>query len=273
MAQVIKLGRGSQAGAAAVLKLTDFMAEARAAVLEARKEAARIVAEAHTKAEQAEREAANRGYEEGFARGMNDGYADGERSGSQEGLASSASQACQALGCAAQIAEELAAARDELLCQARSEMLEFALAVAAKIVRRVAATDLSAAQENLAKALAMAGYAGQIIVKVNPDQLSALQEHCREMVESLTIKGKVKLVADNRISPGGVTVLTEKGQIDATIETQLARVAKVLVDQPAEDCQRRDWHDLDGSQTAAAGGQFIPADRREAPSVTPHESV
>ena len=230
MAGVIKPAANADPSAdSAVLRLTDFVAEARGAVLEARKEAARIVTEARAKAEQTERAAAERGYQEGFARGRHDGYADGQRAGSQQGMEQSAGAAAQALSCAQRIAEELAAAKAELLDQARRELLEFALQVARRIVGAVAARDVTVAQTNLDRVLEMAGVAKAVTVQVNPGQLQALRERCRQSVEELALKGRVQLVGDARLSPGGARLLTGSGQIDATIETQLANVVQALV--------------------------------------------
>lgn len=231
MAHVIKAGKHPTSGRedAAVLNLTDFVAEARAVVLEARKEAARIVAEAAAKADQAAQAASERGYQEGFARGRNDGYAEGRCAGSRQGLEACAGQAAEALSVAQRLVEELASQRAELLEQSRRELLEFALAVAERIVGRVAVQDVAAAQANLVKALEMAGFARSMTVKVNPAQLGALREHCRQAVEALAIKGRVELVGDEAVRPGGVKLLTGGGQIDATVEGQLAHIVEILV--------------------------------------------
>jgi flagellar assembly protein FliH len=261
MARIIKAGQDVDGTTMAVLNLTDFVAEARAVVLEARKEAARIVAEARAKAEQIEQASAQNGYQEGFARGRNDGYADGQQAGSRQGLEVSTGAATQALSCAQRIAEELSAARGELVEQARRELLALALAVAERIVGAVAASNIAAAQANLVKALEMAGYAKAITIKVNPDQLQALREHCGQAVDALAIKGRVELVADHNVSPGGVKVLTGAGQIDATVETQLTRVVETLLGSTAAtdgaghyEPHRR--HESDGRETPKAGAIF-----------------
>ncbi len=202
MARIIKADQDVDGTTTAVLRLTDFVAEARAVVLEARKEAARIVAEARGKAEQIEQAATQHGYQEGFARGRNDGYSDGQQAGSRQGLEVSAGAAAQALSCAQRVAEELGAARSELVEQARQELLDLALAIAERIVGTVATRDVAAAQANLVKVLEMAGYAKAITIKVNPDQLQALREHCHKAVEALAIKGRVELVADETHQPG-----------------------------------------------------------------------
>ncbi len=271
MARVIKSDTQTPGGAAAVLKLTDFMEEARAVVLDARKEAARITTQARAKAEQGEREAAERGYEEGFARGRSDGHAEGRRDGSREALANASSQACDALSCATQVSEGLIAAKNTALQDARDEVLDLALAVAERIVGRVAARDIAAARENLAKALSMASCSRRITVKVNPSQLAALRTHCREIVESLAIKGKVSLDADEQVGAGGVRVFTDNGQIDATIETQLSRVVDALVGVGDENSTHDSRAGRDGN--AAAEGQFFSSAARRPAGVRSDEPV
>jgi hypothetical protein len=50
-----------------------------------------------------------------------------------------------------------------------------------------------------------------------------------ELAESLNCAGKVRLVGDETISPGGAKLQTAGGEIDATIETQLSNVVEALV--------------------------------------------
>jgi len=262
MARVIKAENQANAPTdGAVLRLTDFVAEARVVVLEARKEAARIVAEARAKAEQAEQAAARRGYEEGFARGRNDGYTDGCQAGTRQGMEASAGAAGGALSCAQRIAEELAAARDGLVEQARRELLDLAVAMAERVVGVVAARDVAAAQANLVKVLEMAGYAKAITIKVNPRQLQAMREHCHQAVEALAIKGRVELVGDPSISPGGVKLLAGGGQIDATIEGQLAYIIEALVGPATTDMGRYESHSRE--EAADPHGQAATGETKE----------
>ena len=82
-------------------------------------------------------------------------------------------------------------------------------------------------------------------VLVNPAQLEALQEHLASLTGALGVVGRVRWAADPAITAGGVKVITRRGEIDATIETQLANVADALAGTTGT------------TGTAAARGQYL----------------
>jgi len=231
MARIIKArGAAGPAGQrAAVLKLADFAAEARALVLEARKQAARIVGDARGKAEDAERQAGEKGYAEGFARGRDEGHAEGQRRAMTEAREKLAAESGDLLPLARKAVEELSAAQTQLGVSARRELIELAVQIAERIVGPIASVNIDAACENLAKALELANRSSEVTVAVNPDQLDRLRQHCPDLAESLGFGGRIRWVANEGISAGGVKVRSRRGQIDATIETQLDNVAKALL--------------------------------------------
>jgi flagellar biosynthesis/type III secretory pathway protein FliH len=68
-----------------------------------------------------------------------------------------------------------------------------------------------------------------VLVKVSPGQLASLQSRCGELVEELSLRAELSLVADESIAPGGVKVVHRNGEIDATIDGQLAALAEALL--------------------------------------------
>ncbi|MCK4602940.1 MAG: hypothetical protein KAU28_10770 [Phycisphaerae bacterium] len=229
MTRVIKAdGSGAdQAGRASVLHLVDLATEARQVVLEARKEAARIVAEAKHSAGAARKQAAEEARAEGFDRGRSDGYTDGLQKAQAEVGEKFAAESAELLALARSVVEALLAGRAEQRENIHQQVLAFAVELAEKIVGHVAATDISAAEANLAKALELAG-GGRLVVKVNPNQLERLRKRCGKITETLGLSGDIRLIGDERIGPGGVKVLGARGEIDATIRTQLANVVEAL---------------------------------------------
>jgi len=234
MARIIKAKTGPAAdtGETPVMNLADIAAEARAIILDARKDAARVVAEARAAAEGVCDQAAEKGYAEGFARGQNDGYADGHKQGLAEGKEELAARAEDLVKLAERTVGELTAARGELLHRGRCEMLDFALALAEKIVGRLAVEDPAAARENLAKALELASFSQELRVKVHPSQLADLQACLPKFTEAFGRSGEVRLVGDEAISPGGVKLSSPQGEIDATIETQFSNIVEALLGGP-----------------------------------------
>lgn len=229
MAKIIKADGTAAASRGAVMGLAGLAAEAQTLVLEARQEAARIVAEARAEADAACESAAEKAYAEGFARGRCDGHADGRQQGLEQAKEAFAARAEGLVELAGRIVRELADARAELLRCGRSELLDFALTVARKVVGEVAAHDPAAASENLRKALELSDSAREVCVKVHPSQLEALCECLPALSESLGRGGAVRLVGDAGVSPGGAKLFSASGEIDATIETQMANIAEALL--------------------------------------------
>ena len=231
MTRIIKAEQSSPRAAtrAAALNLADFAAEAREVVLDARKAAARISAEARAKAQSIGRQAREEGYTEGLARGRSEGYAEGGTAGRQEVIKQYGPQYADLLRQAGQVLSALADARRDAVSRASAEAVEMALLLAERIVGVVAARGTEAATANLAKALDLAQCGGQMVVSVNPAELQALNEELPALVEAIGIDGQVELVGDESISPGGVKLAGPGGRIDATIEAQIANAARVLL--------------------------------------------
>jgi flagellar assembly protein FliH len=231
MARVIKAEEVNTVGAAkaAVLNLKDLAAQARQIVLDARREAAGMLARTRAQAKETRQEAARAGRAQGFEEGRAQGLAQGLQEAGALAQSQADAQSAELAALAKKIVEELASAREQQQARMQRDMLEFSLQLAAKIVGQVAVSDIAAARGNLTKVLELAGQNSEIVVKVNPGQLRRLREHYNELVEALGLTGQMKLVGDDEISPGGVKLVSRSGEIDATIETQLANVAQSLV--------------------------------------------
>ena len=82
MARVVKAKeREAPATSAEALNLDDLAEDANRQLLEARREAARIISDAQLKSEAAGRESCEKGYAEGFDRGRKAGYEELSRRG------------------------------------------------------------------------------------------------------------------------------------------------------------------------------------------------
>jgi len=251
--------------------LSSLAAEAQTVMLDARQQAARVLAEARSQADASCEAAAARGYAEGFARGGSDGYEGGLTKGLAEGRQMMAEQSAEMIVQLQAIVRELTGARDEMLHTGRCELLDFALELAAKIVGRVAVRDIDAARQNVRKVLELADRHHELCVKVNPGQLEALVEHLPELTESLRPGGRVRLVGDATISPGGAKVNTDGGEIDATIETQLDNVVEALLGSRVSQAQCGSYVPTGAGVAHGQIADCVPA-RRERIADSPHVS-
>lgn len=261
MDRVIKAEAIDSAGMAraALLNLHDFVAEARGVVLDARRQSAGIVAEAKERALEAERSAAERGYADGYARGRSEALAEARKLATAEARERIAADGEALAALARQVIAAVADGREELLRQGRRQILGFALAVAEKIVGRVAVADICTAEENLGKVLTLGDRASAATVAVNPEQLARLQRQLPQVVEALGLRGQIEMVGDESISPGGAKLVGRSGVIDGTIQAQLDSVVQALLGR-AEVAEARPWASAAVQQAArhAGPGVFAP---------------
>lgn len=244
MVRVLKADdlKAVNAAKAVVLNLQDLSQQARQIVLDARHQAAEILAAARADAKASR----DKGRAEGLAAGLRQGREEGLQQALAQGREQLAVQDAELAAAARQILDELAASSLELQQARRRELLALAMELAARIVGEVATHDIAAAEANLDKVLRLAGRNEEIVVHVNPQQLRRLEQCCSSFVETLRLGGPVRVVGDEEIAPGGVKLISRTGEIDATIATQLANVAQTLLGQ------------MPSLFEAAPQGQYVP---------------
>jgi flagellar biosynthesis/type III secretory pathway protein FliH len=177
-------------------------------LLDAREEAAALVARARTEAEAvraeagAVREAARR---EGFESGRADGVAEA--------------------------AVALAAARREAarLLEATAPA---AIALAAKMAERIVGRAVALAPETMAEIAGQAlaacrPGAGTVRVRIHPDDLPAVEAR-RAALEAGAPAATLELVADETVGRHGCVIETPQGRVDARLDTQLAALERAL---------------------------------------------
>jgi len=173
-------------------------------------------AEAHARrqAEQREREARAAGYREGEAAGKK----------------SAAAELEPVLARLTRSIEEMAGLRAALRREAESDMLRLALEIARRVLRRELAVDPDAI-----RGLAMAA-----LEKLQGREISRVKLHPSHapMVSELLRKGApgqaVEVIADASREVGTVVFESERGSLDASVDTQLQEIGRGLA-----DCLRR----------------------------------
>ena len=211
------------------VKLADVGVEARLIISQARRQRDQIIEHAREQASKIEQEAQEKAKSQAREQGLREGYDLGVKQARDEIQKTLNAEAGELSRLAGRILQELTAAKEELMREASGELLDLAIEIARKVVGSVAVHDISAARANLAKVIELVDPAPELLVKVNPEQLDQLQSQMGELTESLCVRGLIRLVADNRVSHGGVRLVTRQGEVDATIETQIRNVVEALV--------------------------------------------
>ncbi|MDD4890865.1 MAG: FliH/SctL family protein [Phycisphaerae bacterium] len=208
----------------------DIAVEARAIITRAERQAEGVLAQANVDRDRIVAEARAAGYAEGLAAGQEEG----RKAARDEAIKKFEQQIGRVGKAFGEAIEQLAACRGRMLAEARQDLVALALSAAEKIVRQQLAADPSAGLRIVEAAVELAGQASRLLVQVNPSDLETVQSFAPQLAARLTGSAEVKVVGDAAVESGGcrLTAWRETGQasdVDATIQTQLTRLANELL--------------------------------------------
>jgi len=218
MAGIIKAAGNEAATLYPAARTFQFDDVGQAYVGQVRTEAARIVAEARREAVQIKAQA----------------QTEGKQAAMQAVEASLRTRLDQQLGSVLAALEkavaEIAQSKGAWQQRWEEQAVKLAAAVAARIVRRELSADPEITIVWIREALQLAAGSGRIVLRLNPNDQTALGDRIVRITEELNRLGEVRVVADPAISAGGCRVETEFGSLDQQLETQLARLTEELLD-------------------------------------------
>ena len=194
-------------------------AEARAnEILRAAEQQGRELAERHKRS----------GYEEGFARGRAEALEQTRAVARADAVAKAREQVEFLVRSLAAVLTEFEENKRALIAAAESGMIELALAVARRVCKLETGASTAAAQANARCVLEMVQGTGDAELHVHPDEYEQVRELAPELLTRADRLEHVKFVADESVERGGCTLTTRTGEVDATLETQLDRIAAAL---------------------------------------------
>lgn len=119
-------------------------------------------------------------------------------------------------------------ARGEWLTHWERAAVRLAGQMAERITRREIAEHPSVTVEWAREALALVAGASEVTVRLNEADHANLGDQVAAVAEAIGKAGRADVLADPDVSPGGCVVETRHGVIDSQIESQLARLMEDL---------------------------------------------
>lgn len=169
-------------------------------------------------ADEAIEQAREAGYRAGLAAGREEAQA-GARAEAQaqlQPLLERVARACQ----------ELAALRPRLREQAEADLVRLAVAIARRVVRRELTIDPQAIRGLIQAALNELAVREVSRVRVHPE----FAQMVRSLLGEAGRENAIEVLADPAMERGGVLFETAHGNLDASVETQLAEIERGLTD-------------------------------------------
>ena len=151
-------------------------------------------------------------FEEGFAAGV--AHAQSQLDGPAAALAAAADQ--------------LQALRTDAAASVEADAVDLALRIAEQAVGAAITVDPELVVEAVRGALRRLVERDRVLILVNPDDLELVRDHVARLVGELGGIEHCEVQAERRVRPGGAIVRTSEGEVDATLETKLARAREVL---------------------------------------------
>jgi flagellar biosynthesis/type III secretory pathway protein FliH len=214
------------------LHLGDFLAEGQQIVAAARAKAETIIAEAKLKAERLGREAQRKGYETGYQKGSEEGRQAGERQAMDKANAEFQAQHVQLASACEAIFREVDRQKRELLLAAHRDLLLLAVTIAERVTKRLGVIDGRTVTENMLSVIDRIGECTDLVVEVSPRDSETLKRFAPDLIARRSSLKHVEVKVNDAIAPGGCLVRTQGGWIDATLDTQIRRIAAELVPDP-----------------------------------------
>jgi len=145
-----------------------------------------------------------------------------------EELAEAQAQAHAAARSLIALAGSLQQERRRVLEDAGEVIVSIAYRIAGKILRRSVEQDPLAVIPLVRELLQRSAMHGSLTVRLSPPDYACLKANLDQVPEAAAMEG-LRLRPDPAVSPGGCAVETEAGRLDGLLETQLERVAEVLL--------------------------------------------
>ena len=188
-----------------------------------------ILAEARAEARRLTENAGAQGHAAGYELGLTEGRENGRVQGHTEAVEQSAAEIQQMTASFTSALESWEQARDAMQQEANEDILRFAFALAEKVIHRVIDHDATVVKDQLMAAICLVSRPHEITILVHPEDRPRLQELVPELTARLTECKHVEMVDDAMLDRGGCKVKTRGGAIDASIRTQLNRIAEALL--------------------------------------------
>jgi len=190
--------------------------EAEELIKRAQEEASQILAGAKEKEKEIYEKAEEKGYVEGYRRGF------------QKALDEAKEEADRIRNTAFKVLEEAENRRQELIISAEEEVVDLCLAIASKVVHAHVEEHRDTVLRLAREALERLASSKHYTIIVNPRDAELLRQYIDELSMQVSASAHIHILEDESVGAGGCKVETEKGVLDATLESQLDEIRKVL---------------------------------------------
>ncbi len=119
--------------------------------------------------------------------------------------------------------------RESVARNSSQDMLRMVMAISEQVIRRSLEAKPEIVLSLIENALHVSVQADTYRIRISPQDLDLVNEQKPLFLASISGMKNISIIADAEITPGGCRVESDFGDVDATIETQLEEIRKLLV--------------------------------------------
>lgn len=203
---------------------------------EAQETARQLVVDAYNEAQRIEDEARESGRQAGYAMG----FSQGEQAGKQAAEARATAARTVLHEDIAAFVAHVEALRQQAWNEMEPQVMQLVFDLARHVIKQEVESNRSVVMAVIRNALRRVADSGTLRIRVSEADLETVRGSREELIGLLENIHQIEIVEDRRVGPGGCVVETERGNIDARIETQVGEIGAALqrILNPQEPDQR-----------------------------------
>lgn len=230
MALIRQSAAGGLVKDAVVLNLGDLAAQGKKIKDAARAEADAILLQAKQLREVHIKGGKQEGYQAGFESGRQAGLAAGRTAGRDEAYAEVAPRMAALEKAWGAALDEFVVTRAMAIDKGAESLIELALDIASKVVKEAIRARPELVVEQVRAAMTRTLETSRVSIHVHPDDVEAIEIAMPSLFARHASQRHWNIVADHSLSRGSCEVVTaEGGMIDASVDSQLSRIARELL--------------------------------------------
>ena len=156
--------------------------------------------------------------------------AEGYEKGHEEGYEFGKQEADRLTGRIHAILDSVMHRREEILRETEQQIVELVILMARKVVKVLSENQKSIIMNNVLLALKKVKGRGDVIIRVNLEDLKLTTSHIRDFIERVESIKNITVVEDSSVEQGGCIVETDFGAIDARISSQLKELEDKILE-------------------------------------------
>lgn len=191
----------------------DAEKEAQDLMDQARKDAAKYEAQVKSELSGLEEQARKKGYDTGYAEGYDTGRAEVTRLVERIHT----------------IIQRIIEKRSEIIEGTETQIVNLVLMIAKKVIKVISENQRNVVINNVLQALRKLKTRGDVVVRVNLEDLKVTSEHTKEFLKLVENVKSINVLEDSTVDQGGCLIETDFGEIDGRISSQLNEIEEKIL--------------------------------------------